>query len=158
MRPTSPTGDARRGARGFTLVETLVVMALFALALGLATPRLTRLGGLGAAAAAEEVSALLRDARLTARRDMRIVAVTIDAEARMIAIEGGATLTLPARIRIEALVAANERTGLRSGRIHFFPDGAATGGRVTVRAGGRALDVGVDWLGGAVEVRDAPGT
>jgi general secretion pathway protein H len=50
-----------------------------------------------------------------------------------------------------ALVTAEiEQTGAASGRIRFFPDGASTGGHITVFMGQRRWQVNVSWLTGQV--------
>ena len=39
------------------------------------------------------------------------------------------------------------------GRMRFFPDGSASGGKVVLREGGRATTVFVNWLNGDVQVQ-----
>ena len=43
------------------------------------------------------------------------------------------------------------------GAIEFFPDGAATGGRIRLTAGSAAWDIDVAWLTGQVKVRQGIG-
>ena len=44
------------------------------------------------------------------------------------------------------------------GTVRFFPDGAATGGRVRLLANGGGWDVGVGWLTGEVTVKRVQAT
>ena len=48
------------------------------------------------------------------------------------------------------LTADSEQTSATSGRIRFFPDGASTGGHVSVRLGEREWRINVSWLTGQV--------
>ena len=40
------------------------------------------------------------------------------------------------------------------GRIVFFPDGASTGGKVTLAAGGKSYQITIDWFTGRVRMAD----
>lgn len=160
MTPTSRTAErsglVAGGSAGFTLVELLVVLAMMALVAALAAPRIGPMTRGGLVAAAEEVAGALREARTRSLAEGRPVAVEIDTAVGRIAAGGRRALRTPPEVRIALIVAAAERISDTSGRIRFLPDGSSTGGRVTLRRGERTIDVGVDWLGGAVEVRDAP--
>jgi general secretion pathway protein H len=46
-----------------------------------------------------------------------------------------------------------EQVSANKGRMRFFPDGSASGGKVVLREGGRAATVFVNWLNGDVEVQ-----
>ena len=50
------------------------------------------------------------------------------------------------------VVSDSERLGEDGGRIRFFPDGASTGGRVSLALGDNEYHVVVDWLTGDVDV------
>lgn len=39
------------------------------------------------------------------------------------------------------------------GRIRFFPDGSATGGRITIETNGQKQEVDISWLTGEVKIR-----
>ena len=48
---------------------------------------------------------------------------------------------------------AAERVSANAGRVRFFPDGSASGGKVVLREGGRIATVFVNWLNGDVQVQ-----
>jgi general secretion pathway protein H len=46
-----------------------------------------------------------------------------------------------------------ERVSANAGRLRFFPDGSASGGKVVLREGARTATVSVNWLNGDVDVQ-----
>ncbi len=139
MTPAPPPGAA-----GFTLLETLVVVAIFGLAVTLTAMALPRRGGsIDVDAAAEGIAARLRLARATAIAQAEPVAV---APAQGGYRAGALLVRLPPGVALQFLDRA---------AIVFTPDGAGTGGRVLVVGTARQVAVGVDWLTGRVDVRGA---
>ena len=136
------TAPASAGAAGFTLLETLVVVAIFGLALALATTVLPRRGGsVDVGAAAEGMAARLRLARATAIAQSAPVAIAPVPGGY----SAGATLvTLPPGVVLKFLDRAP---------IVFNPEGGSTGGRVLVAGVARQMTLGVDWLTGRVDLR-----
>ncbi|MHB8679717.1 MAG: GspH/FimT family pseudopilin, partial [Rudaea sp.] len=63
---------------------------------------------------------------------------------------GRPIVKLPKDMRMVLLTADSEQTSATSGRIRFFPDGASTGGHISVRLGEREWRINVSWLTGAV--------
>jgi general secretion pathway protein H len=142
------------GERGFTLLELLVVLVVIGLVL-VATPRL--IGGgtpaLETRAAAREIAAALRRARSDAIRDNREVAVVVDTDAGAYTIgEAGAWRALPERVRLSVETAASELRDEDTAGVRFFPDGSASGGRITVMREGHSYHVMLDWLTGRVSI------
>ena len=146
----SPAGKS--AAAGFTLVELLVVLAIAALLLLVAAPRL--LGALPGAAlrgAASDVAVALRRTQSQAivANAERSFLVDVDSR-RVVAGDEAGAFTLPAEIELRIVVGHTELAGAAAGGIRYFPDGSSTGGRVTLVQAGRAIDVRVDWLTGQV--------
>jgi general secretion pathway protein H len=145
-------GTRQQGA--FTLIEVLVALALAALAAALVAPRVNDSLALAKSrAAARGVADYLASARAAAvlRRDDTVV--TIDTQNAALSLTARRDpLTLPPNSRLEAVVAAVERVDARIGRIRFFPDGTATGGRLHVTVGGATADIEVQWLTGRVSL------
>ena len=153
---TSPAGRATAAQRGFTLFELLVVLVVIGLILA-AAPLALRQGapGIEARVAAGEVAALLRRARSEAILENREVAVAFDTDTGAYALDDSEDWhALPERVRLEVETARSEVRDEHVAGVRFFADGSATGGRVTVAAGGRQYHVMLDWLTGQVAVLD----
>lgn len=146
-----------RPARGgFTLLETLLALAVVGLVLAVAVPALVVPPGAGLRAAADLVATGLRQARVTAVREQRPVALLFDVEARALRVEGRRRVRrLPSEIDLALYTAQGELYDPRLGGIRFYPDGSSTGGRVTLTRQGLHTHVDVEWLTGRIRVREA---
>ncbi|HEY8613358.1 MAG TPA: GspH/FimT family pseudopilin [Roseomonas sp.] len=138
-------------APGFTLIETLVVLLIMALA-ATALPRIWGAGQGGLVrAAANDAAALLREARAEARRTGRDTRVVFDtALGTFQRIGGSRTGRLPAGGTL-AVDGAREEAD-REGRIavRFDSEGGSTGGRVRVTNGSAVAAIEIDWMTGLV--------
>ena len=142
---------------GFTLLEMLVVLVLVAAATLLAAAAFD--GGLRGArlhGAAKDVAAQLRFTRAVAISSGTPQAFVIDPHARTWTAAKGRSGRLP---ELGTLVFQGLRAGpgagapTGKGEVRFFPDGAATGGRIRLAANGGGWDVDVAWLTGEVRVQ-----
>ncbi|MFC7302221.1 type II secretion system protein XpsH [Cognatiluteimonas weifangensis] len=145
---------ARRTAvRGFSLLEVVLVIALIALASLLAAAALSGGGdGLRLRAAAQEVAAQLRYTRAQALATGEPQRFTIDPRAHAWTAPKGRHGTLPRQLGIVFTGARELQPSRGEGAIVFFADGAASGGRVQLRARQTAWNVDVAWLTGQVRV------
>lgn len=143
-------------ARGFTLLELLVVLVIA----GAGYALLVRFnaGGVSGAqlkSAARAVAAGLRDARGTAIARQESTALVLDLENRSMEVGGGARAReLPRRLDLKLYTAQSEIVDGKRGAIRFYPDGSSTGGRVTLASGERRFLVDVDWLTGRVSIKE----
>jgi general secretion pathway protein H len=138
---------------GFTLLETLVALALVAVLLAVAVPALVTSPGVELRAAADTLATGLRQARLEAQRRQRPLALQVDVEARTLQLEDDARQRqLPEDIQLELFTAEQEMLGPGHGGIRFYPDGSSTGGRVTLELAGLRTRVDVEWLTGRVRI------
>ena len=139
-------------ARGFTLVELLVVLAILALVMAVIPPFLA--GGQARAelsSSAREIASALHETRSLAIREGRSETFVVDGTAGAFRAAGGAPeRRVPAGLRLSLLTLANKR--LDVGVIRFFGDGSSTGGSVSILQGERRSDVTVDWLTGRVSL------
>lgn len=145
MRSTPRRGPA--GARGFTLIETIVVLTILGLALTIVAGFLPRRNTtLEVAEAASRVANAMRIARSRAIAESRPVPFAITRDGHGFLSDRGLVSLGPA-----VTAALLDRDS-----ILFAPDGSATGGTIRVQVGNRSRLIRVDWLTGRVMVRDWP--
>jgi general secretion pathway protein H len=146
----------RRGPRGFTLLEIMVVLVIAAVVYLLVANVIFR----GPSAydlktSARTLAAALRQAQTTAMATRRDTTLTLDVDAREYAVTGEASAhKLPEGIDLKLYTAQSEVESERRGAIRFYPDGSSTGGRITIAIAERKYLVDVDWLTGRVSIND----
>ncbi|MGL4232251.1 MAG: GspH/FimT family pseudopilin [Casimicrobium sp.] len=152
------TSLARR-SRGFTMLEMLAVILVIAAVAALSAPMFS--SSVSAAthrAAAREVAAMLRLARTEAVAKRIDVGVDFDLEARTLQMPGAANkriAKIPEGIEINLTTTAAETKNEKQASVRFYPDGGATGGRVTLKVRERSYLVDIDWLTGRVSIEEA---
>ena len=145
-----------RSARGVTLLELLIVLALIALVTGFAVPMF---GGPVSTTelrtSARQLAAGLRLARSEAVSERRETFLVLDVAGKRFKVDRDPQEhALPSRIELKLFTAQNDLVNDKVGSIRFFPDGGSNGGRITVASGTRKFDVDVDWLTGRVAILD----
>jgi general secretion pathway protein H len=155
---------ARRPAPGFSLLEMLLVMALIAIATLLAMAAFGGgMQGMALRGGAKDLAAQFRFARAVAISSGEPQDVVIDPQARRWEGAKGRSGSLPdageivfTGARASLFEDASTQAESGKGAVRFFPDGAATGGRVRMLAGEAGKrggwDVDVGWLTGEVRV------
>jgi general secretion pathway protein H len=148
--------------RGFTLLEIILVMAIIALASVLAAAAMTGgFKGMQLKASAKELASNLRYTRTQAIATGKPQRFVIDPAKHAWQAANAHHGTIPAKLGIEFTGAREaQANGAQAGQgaIEFFPDGAATGGRIRLTAGTARWDVDVAWLTGQVQVRQGTTT
>ncbi|WP_295588061.1 GspH/FimT family pseudopilin [uncultured Lamprocystis sp.] len=157
MRVCRWSGGTAAGARGFTLIELVVVLAIAALLMTVVPPLISAaLPGVELKAAARRTAATLRLARETAIRTGMDTVLVVDVEERLLELPGFRTVSLPRRLQVKLDAAQREMLDDQRGAIRFFPDGSSTGGVILLARGDAREDsgfqVGVNWLTGRVRM------
>jgi general secretion pathway protein H len=153
MTANRPDGD-RRGEGGFTLLEVVCVLAIFAMVAATVTLALPR----GTSRARLESYAIATAALLKADRDAAVrrgiqVATQVDAGTRLIS--SGVTervVQIPDDVEFDALLAARCVQQSTRSTIRFFASGMSCGGAIALKRLGFGYEVRVNWLTGRVEV------
>ncbi len=138
-------------ARGYSLLELIVVLTLLALILSIGGIALGR----GGETARVRVAATDLAGALTATRSAAIargeaLSLHLDLETRAYDGPGPIRGRLPELGALTLTTAQRERTGAASGAVRFFPDGSSTGGRIVLGAPPRQRIIEVDWMTGRV--------
>lgn len=139
-------------ARGFTLVEVMVALAIAAVLLAVAPVALGRAyETMQYRATVRTMLAELNGARLEASRRGRPATFTVDLEARRFGIDEQLRSSVPDALGVRVVVAQDEIRPPGRAAIRFYPEGGATGGSVELtRASGSGVRLRVDWLFGRV--------
>ncbi len=144
----------RRGESGFTLLETICVLAIIAMLVAIALPAFPRgTSRTMLEAYAMETAALLKADRNAAIR--RGVAVATDLSSISRTIRSGATgrlLQLPQDVGFNAILASQCDRRAAGMSIQFLPSGMSCGGTIFLSRLGTTLEVRVTWLTGGIEI------
>lgn len=147
------TCSRQRAARGFTLIEIIVVVALIAVLTGVIAAVIS--GGLGSAkirAASKDLVAALRSTRATAVVKRESQVLVLDVERRAYKAPGRDWVELPKDMEMSMVTAADEQLDEGQGQIRFFPDGSSTGGNIELSRGEALWRIEIGWLTGEVRM------
>ena len=146
-------------ARGMSLLELLMVLVLVATLAGIGATVIGRqLPGRELHDAARTVAGELRFARARAIATGRPQVFVIDVNTRSWQGADDRQGTLPEGLDVVATTALEERPARDQAAVRFFPEGAATGGRIVIKRGEAAWRVDVAWLTGEVTLSRGEGT
>lgn len=141
----------RAGQRGFSLIEMVAVIVLIGIAISVVSLSFSKsMSNARIQAASRDLVAALRYTRGQAIVKGQQTALDLDLQNNTYQAPGRALIKLPAEMHMTLLTADSEQTSSMSGRIRFFPDGASTGGHISVFMGQREWRINVSWLTGQV--------
>jgi general secretion pathway protein H len=142
-------------ARGFTLIEMLVVLLIIGMAMTVVPSLLSSLPGTRLRAAADGMAGTLTALRTQAIDSGRSTALVVDPASRSYAIlPDGARRILPDVVNALDVTTTAPIVGSHARLFRFFPDGTATGGTIRLRHGDREESIAVEWLTGRVRRPD----
>lgn len=140
--------------RGFSLIELMVVVVLIAATTALAASVMTTgLPGQQLRNASRELAAQLRYTRAQAIVTGKSQLFTLNARTREWQAPNRRHGQLPSQIKLVATGARIEQTNPDVAAIRFFPEGAATGGRIVLSRDRAAWQLDVEWLTGEVTLK-----
>jgi len=138
---------------GFSLLEIIVVVGLIALVMSFAAYTLNRqLPGQQLRSSAKELAAELRFTKSQAMVTGEAQTFQINANTRKWIGAKNHAGELPDSLELIATTAKREQSQDGVAAIKFFPDGAATGGRIVLQHETARWQVDVKWLTGEVTV------
>jgi len=140
-----------RSSRGFSLIEIVAVIFLIALAVSAVSISFSKsMSGAKVQAATRDMIAALRYTRGQAIVKGKESTFDLDIANNSYQAPGRSMVQLPKNMRLALYTADQEIINETTGRIRFFPDGASTGGHISVLMERGEWRINVDWLTGAV--------
>lgn len=150
---TGPSADIDRTTAGFTLIETLVVVVVIALAVSIALPYARTLSpSARLEAQAARVLAVLRATRALAIRTSDEQSVVIDADLLTIASSATTAVRIDPDINLRVTFAERERPSASQGGIRYFPNGQSTGGLISLSLGTLTTRLTINWATGHASI------
>jgi general secretion pathway protein H len=144
----------RPAESGFTLLETICVLAVIAMLAAIVLPAIPRATSRAALEAyALKTAALLKSDRNAAVRNGSTVQTELSQLSGTIRSgASGRVVQLPADVTFNAIL-ANQCGGHASGAaIEFLPSGMSCGGTIFLSRPGAGFEIRITWLTGGVEV------
>ncbi|RLA24028.1 MAG: type II secretion system protein GspH [Gammaproteobacteria bacterium] len=142
--------------QGFTLIELLLVIVIIALAAAVVAPNIGS-GNQTATinGAAREIASALRFSRGHAltRRKESVFLLNLENNSYQLT-DRKKVYKIAKEIAVTLDAAQSQVLDENQGGIRFFPDGSATGGRITLELGENKRQLDVNWLTGQVEIED----
>ena len=148
---------ARTAAGGFTLIELITVLLVAVLATTAVGSRFFS-GNPSQIlrSTAQNMVSALRSAQTEAIARQQPVSVIFDTDSKVYAVsDSNQVYSLNEAIAISLVVAEDEFTSGKQGKIVFFADGSSTGGRIKLELNRLIQQIDINWITGHIKMRDA---
>jgi general secretion pathway protein H len=144
----------RAVVQGFTLIEMLIVLAIAGIVMGTLVPSFgPAIARAQLYSASRDVASALRYTRGHAMIRGEDALFELNTIHHTYRVSGRPKLyRLPPGIELGLFTTSTETLDEGTGRIRFFPDGSATGGRVTLIAAKQTRVVDINWLTGEITI------
>ena len=141
----------RKGEKGYTLAELLIVLVIITLIVGMSVPLIRpKPKAIELQTIAQKIAATIRTVRSEAVAENLDKVISIDLKARQYWYKVQQKTAIPNHIALSLLSAREETIESDIGRIRFFADGGSSGGKLVLKHKQRSVSIAVDWLTGAV--------
>ena len=144
-----------RRQQGFTLLEMILVLGVAGCLAVVAIPNIQpAIASMQLQSATRDVASALRHSRGLALSRGRTAEFVLNVNQHFYKVAGRhKPYALPASVKL-SLFTADYLMAEGQGSIVFYPDGSASGGRVTLEGSGKTNLVDVNWLTGGVVIRE----
>jgi general secretion pathway protein H len=140
-------------AKGFALLEMLVVIMIIALTMTLVGVKMSGTGKHDLESIARTLKSDLRYVRSQALVNRKTTAITLDVVNRhYFSTDTKIDRKLPEQVSVILTVDENNIEG-NTGQIAFYPDGSSSGGKIKLQQNARELEVFTSWLNGYVSLQ-----
>jgi len=142
---------------GFTLIETVVVLAIAALVFSVGALSLSALKGRATPMkSASEIARLMNAVHMSASRGTSALSVVIDLKSKRVTAAEKSGVQLPEEYLLSVVVGRETVTDRKSLEIFFLPDGTSSGAEIMISGPiGDKARIDINWLTGLARVSDA---
>lgn len=145
-----------KSARGFTLLEIMVVMIIAGLMVALVPPLFSgAVSGTRLKGSARDLAVALRETRSQAIIRNSEQLVHLDLESPRYRIGNAKPRALPADVVMDVETITGERVDQMSQHVvRFYPDGSSSGELITLIGGNQAYHLQLNWLTGSITITE----